>query len=527
MSSKNNATTPLSGQFSKTVGAGVSSLMKPGKKTYYILEHCVTSKFHQMGEAQKIIVDNIEIGRDPRCQVRFDEDFKTVSRRHAAIVRDGDNWKLVQISKTNSTLLNGRRVTTEWYLQNGDEIQLSVNGPKLRFIIPQGDKATIGSINFTQRLDLFRKQALKPYKYGLLVVAAVLVIAVAALVYMGVFMKGVADDVHSQSELLAEEIENNKRNAEVADSLGRELLSTNEAVRANALSVENVRKMAQQAQAAARRAARNMSPTPDAVAEVSKNVYYILVGIFIDGEFQMCVSGTGFLLNDGRFVTAKHCVDMGYNHPEDFEGDETAAVLNTLHYFQPESISYKFVGVSGAGDKISFEYTPQSSPWETGYTEYETGTVPVIDESGEEMLIPVKYSTSKVGADDWAYCTTGKSGGLEFDAEWSSNLGAGTQLHILGFPRSVGAEEIPETGKVSPNYCESSVGQSGLYDGIILLANDEVDHGNSGGPVFAQRDGRPVVIGILSGRERLGYRGNGTDYSAKFKTRVVPLSALY
>lgn len=119
---KNNATTPLSGQFSKTVGAGVSSLMNPGAKSYYILEHCVTSKFHQMGEAQKIIVDNIEIGRDPRCQVRFDENFKTVSRRHAAIVRDGDNWKLVQISKTNSTLLNGRRVTTEWYLQSGDEI---------------------------------------------------------------------------------------------------------------------------------------------------------------------------------------------------------------------------------------------------------------------------------------------------------------------------------------------------------------------------------------------------------------------
>ena len=54
--------------------------------------------------------------KDSRCQVRFDDSFSTVSRRHAAIIKDGDNWKLVQISKTNTTLLNGRPVQTEWYL---------------------------------------------------------------------------------------------------------------------------------------------------------------------------------------------------------------------------------------------------------------------------------------------------------------------------------------------------------------------------------------------------------------------------
>ena len=73
---------------------------------------------------------------------------------------------------------------------------------------------------------------------------------------------------------------------------------------------------------------------------------------------------------------------------------------------------------------------------------------------------------------------------------------------------------------------ESSVGQSGLYDGIILLANDEVDHGNSGGPVFAQRDGQPIVVGILSGKERLGARSGEGSHSAKWKSRVVPLSAM-
>ena len=108
---------------SASVGAGMSSIFGGSGRRYYILEHKVSTRFHKAGESQEIIVDQIEVGRDPKCQVRFDESFKTVSRRHAAIVKDGDNWKLVQLSQTNSTYLKGRKVQKEWYLQNGDEIQ--------------------------------------------------------------------------------------------------------------------------------------------------------------------------------------------------------------------------------------------------------------------------------------------------------------------------------------------------------------------------------------------------------------------
>lgn len=514
-------TRPLKNNFSKTVGAGVSSLVSPSSKTYFILEHCVSSKFHQAGEAQKIIVDNIEIGRDARCQVRFDESFNTVSRRHAAIMRDGDNWKLVQISKTNSTLLNGNRITSEWYLQTGDTIQLSVNGPKLRFIVPQGHQATIGSIGFTQRLDLFRQQALRPYKYGMIAMAAVLALAVGALVYMGVFMKGVSDDVRSQAVLLADAIEQNKSNAQVADSLGRELARTNESVTLQAAHIADVEKMAKRAQAAARAATARMAPAPEAFAQVSKHIYYMVIGIYINDKYYCSLSGTAFLLNDGRLVTAKHCVDMGFMQVN----DEASALINSLHNFSPELMKYRFMAVSGSGDVIEMNFTPQSMPWRTGRTQYETATVTVTDESGEEIPYPVKLR-GITGADDWAYVNTGKKGGLEFDAQWSTNLSSGTQLHILGFPRSVGTEEVTQTGRVSPNYTQSSVGQSGLYDGIILLANDETDHGNSGGPVFAHRDGRPIVVGILSGSESLGARNGNHDNTSKHKGRVVPLGAM-
>ena len=165
-----------------TIGAGMKSVLSGGGKKYYILEHKVSSAYHRAGDHQEIIVDQIEIGRDPQCQVRFDDSemFKTVSRRHAAIVRDGDNWKLVQLSSTNKTFLNGVPVQKEWFLQNGDEIQLSVNGPKLGFIIPSGNNSTTKSIGLSRRLSLFRQQALRPYKTAMTILSIVLVLVIAA-----------------------------------------------------------------------------------------------------------------------------------------------------------------------------------------------------------------------------------------------------------------------------------------------------------------------------------------------------------
>ena len=177
------STQPYKKSFAGSVGAGMKSVFGGKGRTYYMLVHKVSSKYHKAGESQPIIVDEIEIGRASQCQVRFDESFATVSRRHAAIVRDGDNWKLVQLSTTNSTFLNGQKVQKEWYLQNGDEIQLSTNGPKLGFVIPEGEQGRVSSIGMTARLNLFRKQALRPYKTILTILGCVLLLAIGAIVY--------------------------------------------------------------------------------------------------------------------------------------------------------------------------------------------------------------------------------------------------------------------------------------------------------------------------------------------------------
>lgn len=161
-----------------SVGAGIGAIFNGSGRTYYILEHKTTSKYHNAGESQKIIIDQIEMGRDSSCQVRFDESFETVSRKHAAIVRDGENWQLVNLSNSNPTLVNGQPIRGHYYLQSGDEIQLSVGGPRLGFIVPQGKQGLTSSIRLTERMNLFRQQALAPYKRAIWALASLLILVV-------------------------------------------------------------------------------------------------------------------------------------------------------------------------------------------------------------------------------------------------------------------------------------------------------------------------------------------------------------
>lgn len=174
MNTQNNYKRTVAG----SVGAGVGAIFNASGRTYYILEHKTNSKYHHAGESQKIIIDQVELGRDASCQVRFDESFDTVSRKHAAIVRDGNNWQLVHLSSSNPTLVNGRPIQGVYYLQSGDEIQLSGKGPRMGFIQPQGSQGLTSSIKLTERMNLFRQQALSPYRRAIWALSILLILVI-------------------------------------------------------------------------------------------------------------------------------------------------------------------------------------------------------------------------------------------------------------------------------------------------------------------------------------------------------------
>jgi hypothetical protein len=158
----------------------------------------------------------------------------------------------------------------------------------------------------------------------------------------------------------------------------------------------------------------------------------------------------------------------------------------------------QFKAVSSSGSTISF-----------------TNRDFAIDRSGDEFF-KVEMAdggqaiirVARLDHTDWARVNTGYSGGLAFDVALSSSLPSRTQLEVLGYPLGMSAS----AGK--PIYGNCIVGADGLQDGVILITARNFEHGNSGGPVFVQKDGKYMAIGIISAG-----KGDAIGF-------IVPISAV-
>ena len=135
-----------------------------------------------------------------------------------------------------------------------------------------------------------------------------------------------------------------------------------------------------------------------------------------------------------------------------------------------------------------------------------------MTESGETRIV----RWHNYGGGDWAAVKMNGKKGMEYDASFSMSMPASTPLHILGFPTGQG---VKSKGTISPIYSQAVSSRQGLEDdGTIKTSNDNSDHGNSGGPVFVQKEGKLKVIGILTGANK------GDDSQ---KGRVVPIGAAF
>lgn len=90
-----------------------------------------------IGEFQE---DLISIGRHASCTLRFPADMAVISRKHAEIRREGNQFKLTDFS-SNGTFLNGRRVK-EAFLKDGDVLEITAGGPKVSFLTRRAETAS-------------------------------------------------------------------------------------------------------------------------------------------------------------------------------------------------------------------------------------------------------------------------------------------------------------------------------------------------------------------------------------------------
>ena len=243
-----------------SVGAGLGAVFNGSGRQYYILEHKTESVYHHAGESQKIIVDQIELGRDSACQVRFDESFETVSRRHAAIVKEGENWKIIPLSQTNPTFVNGTPIQGDTVLKTGDEIRLSSKGPLMGFIIPQGKQSLVSSIGMTERLSLFRQQALRPYKRAIWTLAIILLLAVAGLVTWNILQAKKFDkELQSKQEQIMQVQDELNQSGEQIDALNQELIEAKDKSEAEQAAVQQKLQAAQARQRELVKAAEDLN----------------------------------------------------------------------------------------------------------------------------------------------------------------------------------------------------------------------------------------------------------------------------
>jgi len=448
-------------------------IMGGGNVPTYTLEFLTPSGKHKKGSYMTIAVPYAKLGRSGNCTVQFGEESETVSREHAAIERSGDDVYIVNLSSTNPTLVNGRPVRKKYYLNNGDEIQLSMEGPRIRFNETETGTAKMG---FTNRMNLVMQQSIKPYKTAAI---SFLVIFILVLSGAGFVIYNLSENLDNQ-KLLTEQLKESTKAQLTKYQAKSDSLSKNlQAYKKKSDSLLALKKGRVSY-------VEMIDPIKDKVLAISverlqlryngKTYNYDL------GDRVMC---TGYMIRGGIFMTARHCIDSELTNNLVANYIENNGGKSTLFY---KAESYD--------DNISLEFT--NHDLKADYSMDKIVSRRIKSKSrylNGRFRIPDYFH----GA-DWAYMKTKFHEGVPFDKAFSKRLKAGTELLVLGYTYGT---RYRADGNMEPYFSTAKVAQSGLHDGTIRITEAGFDGGNSGGPVFAiNSKGDAIAVGIVTGKYR-------------------------
>ncbi|MDX5319985.1 MAG: FHA domain-containing protein [Bacteroidota bacterium] len=452
----------------------------------YTLEYLTPTSKHKQGAYETIVIPYIELGRSSKCGVQFGEDTPTVSRRHCAIERKGNDTSIINLSQSNPTLVNGKPITDKYFLNNGDEIQLSSEGPKLRYNTTKTGTAKIG---FTNKMNLVMQQAIKPYKTAAITILCLFVLAVAGGSYA-------IANLSQQTEVLTT-LTNQQADSLAALNAKNQALSalmkeSDEKLKAEQERLMNQNKGLVTEISELRRRNAEVIQANRSGADLIEPLKGYVLALFLnkmtveyEGETQTYDMGgdcmcTGFITNDGNFVTARHCIDAPLTNNEVANFVDHSGGKVTLHY---TAVSY---------DKsIQFNFTNRELKADYSKDEKFQHVLQGVNGS---IRVPDYFS----GA-DWAYMPTKIEGGLPFDKPLSSSLKSGDRLIVLGYSYGM---RYRKDGNMEPYYSTANVALSGLQNKTIQTSEAGFDGGNSGGPVFVVREGKIQCIGIVTGKWR-------------------------
>jgi flagellar motor protein MotB len=460
----------------------------------YTLLFMDPTKSKMKGEYMNVVVPYVEVGRSPKCAIRYGEEFPTVSRVHASIQSIGKQVVIKHLG-TNPTLVNNQPIHDTAVLQNGDEVQFSMEGPRLRF-----NTSAMGtsSMKFTQRMALYTSQALAPYKRGLMILGSLLVLTVAGFAtshYMQsktIASQGltIEEQKAQVQKLQSEQAANEGRQQQIRSQLaGTQRMSQQQKQQLQdelyQLELQNERINSEMELVKTMfEEERNKPSGADYLSSIKEDVYIIVAkelfmttpGIGTESVGTNLWTGTGFLTADGRFITARHVIEPWKYYRE---GDEVY-----LNYLMRESagttFECKFIAYSPSGKRIEFSSKEMTMSTSKDLAYDANGTVVSICETRET---------------DWAYMQIqDKRGRLRPNTSLAQSIKTGTEVHVYGYQYASYTQDI-EKG-LSPNYSSTTIAQDGLRQGVMQTTNRGFGSGSSGAPVVVEQDGEFLVVGI-------------------------------
>lgn len=468
------------------------TVLRGGNVPAYTLEYLTPGKRKKAGEFETIVIPHVEMGRSATCTIQYGDDNPTVSRKHAAIERRGNEYYLIHLSQSNPTLLNGIVIPKEVLLKNGDEIQLSMEGPKLRFNSTSTGTANMG---FTRKIGLVTKQAIKPYRTLVFTLLALIIIMGCTA---GWFIYDQNQKVIILDKALADaEFQRRQDSLKLTQSFAKQVAATSKelekVINSNAQNIELIKQLKTKLDTIT---SAPVAIQPNGTAfydQYKKNIYFLEVVEIIarmpDGSSEVIPigwTGTAFLCSDGKLVTARHCIQGWRYGTSDLEMVINYAECNGGEVFA------KFRATS-IDDSFDFEYSDVVLDDKSDITYSDT----IEAVSGKKIqYVEIFFKSYSDWGHDWAYIQTDKTSNIEYDRDLSTRQNAGEKVYILGYSLGKGG---PKEGKVNPFYCESTIGQEGLSsDGMITITSRSFEQGNSGGPAFVKAGDSFKVIGIVS-----------------------------
>ncbi|MCB0694593.1 MAG: FHA domain-containing protein [Lewinellaceae bacterium] len=446
------------------------------------------------GDFMNVVVPYVEIGRSSKCAIRYGEDYPTVSRVHAAL-QSINGQVVIKHLGTNPTLVNGQPVQDSMVLNNGDEVQLSYEGPRIRI---NTSAVKTSTMKFTQRMALYTSQALVPYKKALAILGSLLILAVAGFGYANWQQKQTIDlqgmTIEEQQSRIADLDSKQNMNDQKANQLRGQLASNRQYTAQQRSEMEaelrrleeDNRMIASELQMLAANAEAEKSKMSGAqfLKDHEGDIYFVFATemtiIPPGGQPQVVTeglwTGTGFITSEGNFVTARHVIKpWKYNDPSD-----------------PNVLDYNAFEMSGGQIVVKFKaYSPSGDKFD--FTSNEMKSSDAKDEAFDNNGKAVKIS--QTSETDWAYMPINdRRGSLVPDRKLASQLNPGDVVHVAGYQYSYYTQDL-EKG-ISPNYSSTQVAQSGLRQGVIQTSNRGFGQGSSGAPAIVEVDGEFKLVGI-------------------------------